>query len=212
MISRSNNIRSTHTAKGFSLIEVMVALALLAGALLGVAYMQNFSLQYGQESYHRSQIMTSANELIDGMRAMQIAPDDGTGNHTQYIDTITAGEATAGCDDTLSTARNDLICFAQEVSTNLPFGTVEVVVNPSDARFFDISVFWSDRGLSEQAGYSDADQTESSVNLNNKTDCDNATNRIWSDVLSWPFNNGPDADICMVAHTWSVQILNTSTL
>lgn len=206
------NLQIKNTSDGFSLIEVMVALALLAGGLLGVAYMQNFSLQYGQESYHRSQIMTSANELIDGMRAMQIAPDDGTGNHTQYINTITTGEATAGCDETLSTARNDFICFAQEVSNNLPFGTVQIAVNAGDARFFDISVFWSDRGLSEQAGYSDEDQAEGSVNLNNKADCDNATNRIWSDVLSWPFNNGPDADICMVMHTWSVQILNTATL
>ncbi|MGI9317712.1 MAG: type IV pilus modification protein PilV [bacterium] len=209
---RSNNTKPHKSSGGFSLIEVMVALALLAGGLLGVAYMQNFSLQYGQESYHRSQIMTSANELIDGMRAMQIAPDDGTVNYLNYTNTITAGEASAGCDETLSSARNDLICFSQGVSANLPFGTMQVAVNAGDARFFDISIFWADRGLSEQAGYSDADQAESAVNLNNKTDCDNATNRLWSDVLTWPFGNGPDSDLCMIAHTWSVQILNPATL
>lgn len=215
---RNKKLMTIESSKGFSLIEVMVALALLAGGLLGVAYMQNFSLQYGQESYHRSQIMTSANELIDGMRAMQIAPDDGTGNHTQYISNITPAEATAGCDETASSARNDFICFARAVATNLPFGTVRIAVNAGDARFMDISVFWSDRGLSEQAGYSDADITEGSVNLNNPTDCNNATNRFWSGntapALDWPFTDapGPDADICMVFHTWSVQILNTATL
>ncbi len=212
MSAKLNKLQKISASRGFSLIEVMVALVLLAGGLLGVAYMQNFSLRFGQESYHRSQIMVSANELIDGMRAMQIAPDDGSGNHLFYTAAITGAEATAGCDETLSTARNDVICFNQEISQNLPFGTAQVAVNAGDARFIDIMVFWSDRGMSEQAGYSDASQAESAVNLNNKTDCDNATNRIWSDALTWPFGNGPTSELCMVSHTWSVQILNPTTL
>ena len=156
---------------GFSLIELMVAFVLLSGGLLSAAYMQNFSLQFGQESYHRSQIMTSANELIDSMRAKQISSDDGSAEVVSYTNAVLSSDAVIGCDPSLSTVRNDIICYAQKVSQNLPYGTTQVAVNTIDNRFFDVSVFWSDRGLSEQAGYSDASVAENSVNLNSKASC-----------------------------------------
>lgn len=211
-MSNFNKFNSANSCEGFSLIEVMVALVLLLGGLVSVAYMQNFSLQFGQESYHRSQIVVSANELIDSMRAKQISSDDGDAEVLDYTNAILPADVAAGCNPALSTARNDIICYAQEVSQNLPYGTTQVAVNAGDNRFFDISVFWSDRGLSEQAAFSDASVAESSVNLNTKADCNGAVNRIWSDVLTWPFGNQPDNDLCMVAHSWSVQILNTTTL
>ncbi len=208
----SCHIKPVSPSSGFSLVEVMVALVLLSGGLLSVAYLQNFALQFGQESYHRSQIIVSANEIIDSMRAKQISSDDGGAEVTAYTSPILPADIVTGCDPALSTPRNDIICYALEVSRNLPYGTVQIAVNATDIRFFDISVFWSDRGLSEQAGYSDATVAETSVNLNSKPDCNNAVNRIWSDALTWPFGNGPTNEQCMMAHTWSVQILNTSTI
>jgi len=201
---------------GFSLIEVMISLVLLSGGLLGAAYMQTFSVQYGQESYHRSQTMVSASQLMEGMRAMQVAADDTAGNRSQYTAAVSTSEAAAGCDPTLSTPRGDLICFQEEVARSLPYGTATVAINAADNRYFDITVYWADRGLSEQAGFSEAATDDTSVNLNNEADCNAAENRVWSSDgnLLWPFsgNPGPTTDICLVSHSWSVQVLDTSSL
>jgi type IV pilus assembly protein PilV len=199
---------------GFSIIEVMVAMILLAGGLMGVAYMQNYSLRYGQESYHRSQIMVNASEVIDSMRSFQISPDDGTTDYTTYTATPSSTEMAAGCNPTLSTPRNDTICFFQQIANNLPFGTAQIGVQAVDAdtSLFTVSVFWADRGLTEQADLSDAEQSGSQINLSSQSDCAAAENRAWSGTLSFPLDNGPSSPQCLVAHTWSVQILNTDSL
>jgi type IV pilus assembly protein PilV len=211
---RGTVLRGLSRAAGFSLVEVMVALVLLAGGLMGVAYMQNFSLRYGQESYHRSQIMVSAGEIIDSMRIHQIAADDGTDDYTAYTDTVTSTEAAGGCDPALSSPRNDTICFYQHIADNLPFGTARIAVQAADNSLFDISVFWSDRGLSQQADLSDAEQSDSEINLATQGSCEAAENRIWSAdaALSFPFDNGPSTPQCLSSHTWTVQILNSDAL
>ena len=199
---------------GFSIIEVMVAMILLAGGLMGVAYMQNYSLRYGQESYHRSQIMFNASEVIDSMRSYQISPDDGSLDYTAYTNTPTSTEMAAGCNPALSTPRNDTICFYEQIANNLPFGTAQIGVQVIDAdtSLFNVNIFWADRGLAEQADLSDADQSGSEINLASQGDCEASENRAWSGSLSFPLDNGPSSPQCMVAHTWSVQILNASTL
>lgn len=209
-ISNRLQIRSS----GFSLVEVMVSFTLLAGGLAGVAYMQNLSMQFGQESYNRSQILVSANELIDGMRALRIAANNDDTVTAEY--TADLEPADQPCNPNLATPRNDLICFNQEVAKNLPYGTTSVSVNPDDDSYFDIRVFWSDRGLTEQAGFSNADISRADVNLNNEPDCNAATNRIWSSPPDITFQTGngppPNKHLCMIQHTWSVRILDPSVL
>lgn len=192
------------------MVEVMVALVLLAAGLLGAAYMQNYSLRFGQESYHRSQLMVGARELIDSMRTFHISPDDGSGDEVQYTTPVSAAEAAAGCDPTASTPRNDTICFYQNLANSLPFGTANIAVQAVDANtsLFNVSVFWSDRGLTAQSDLSDANQTASDINLATQGDCNAEDNRRWSNGLAWPFGNGPDTPTCLMSHTWSVQILN----
>ena len=199
---------------GFSMIEVMVALILLAAGLLGAAYMQNYSLRFGQESYHRSQLMVNGSELIDSMRAFQISPDDGSGDHTLYTDAVTSGEVAVGCNPNTSTPRNDTICFFQRIADSLPFGTADISVQVVDAdtSLFNVSVFWADRGLTEQSDLSDEEQNASEINLATQAACDAAENRAWSAGLTWPFDNGPTSPTCLVSHTWSVQILNSADI
>ena len=56
-------------AQGMSLIEVMVAVMVLAVGLLGVAAMQALALRGGQGSLESSQAVMSANSIIEAMRA-----------------------------------------------------------------------------------------------------------------------------------------------
>jgi type IV pilus assembly protein PilV len=54
--------------QGSSLLEVMVALLVLAVGLLGVLAMQVRSNQYGQSSYYYAQAVFLANDIADAMR------------------------------------------------------------------------------------------------------------------------------------------------
>lgn len=55
--------------KGFTLIEVMIAVLILGIGLLGLAGMQATSLRNNHQSYLRSQATMFTHELIDRMRA-----------------------------------------------------------------------------------------------------------------------------------------------
>jgi type IV pilus assembly protein PilV len=54
---------------GFSLLEVMIALIVLAVGLLGLAAMQSFSLRYNNQSYQRSQATAAIADIVDRMRS-----------------------------------------------------------------------------------------------------------------------------------------------
>ena len=54
---------------GFNLLEVLIALVVLAIGLLGLAALQNFSLQFNTQSYQRTQAIMLVDEMIERMRA-----------------------------------------------------------------------------------------------------------------------------------------------
>jgi type IV pilus assembly protein PilV len=55
--------------RGFSLIEVMIAILVLAFGMLGVAAMQAVSLKNSQSSFERSQAVLETYTIVDAMRA-----------------------------------------------------------------------------------------------------------------------------------------------
>jgi type IV pilus assembly protein PilV len=62
-ITRINNYRN-----GFSLIEILVSVFILAVGLLGVASMQIVSMKMNQGAYHQSQANILANNIFDRIR------------------------------------------------------------------------------------------------------------------------------------------------
>ncbi len=57
------------TNTGFTLIEVLIAMLVLAVGLLGLAGLQATSLRNNQSAYNRSQATQLAYDLADRMRA-----------------------------------------------------------------------------------------------------------------------------------------------
>lgn len=55
--------------RGFSLIEVLVALLVLAIGLLGLAALQATSLSFNADSYSRTQVTLLVYDIVDKMRA-----------------------------------------------------------------------------------------------------------------------------------------------
>lgn len=67
-------------SRGFSLLEVMIALLVLSIGLLGIAGLQVFSLKYNHQSYERTQATLLINEIVDRMRANREAVETGLYN------------------------------------------------------------------------------------------------------------------------------------
>lgn len=65
--------------RGFTLIEVLVALLVLSIGLLGLAALQNTALQFNTDSYQRTQATLLVYDILDRMRANSSAVS--TGNY-----------------------------------------------------------------------------------------------------------------------------------
>lgn len=78
-------------AQGMSLIEVLVAVLVLAVGLLGVAAMQALALRGGQGSLESSQAVMSANSIIEAMRANRVNASNYNIGKTCSVASVGAG-------------------------------------------------------------------------------------------------------------------------
>lgn len=62
-----------HRAAGFSMIEVLIALLVLALGLLGFALLQTLNLRFTQSANYRTQATNLAYEMLDLMRSNRLA-------------------------------------------------------------------------------------------------------------------------------------------
>jgi len=73
--TQTRTCRIPPTCRGFTLIEILVALLVLSLGLIGLAMLQATGLRYNNESYMRSQATILAYDIIDRMRANKSAAD-----------------------------------------------------------------------------------------------------------------------------------------
>lgn len=70
------SVLESRATRGFSLIEVMVALVILALGLLGFGLLQTMNLRYTQSADYRTRATDLAYELLDQMRANKMSADE----------------------------------------------------------------------------------------------------------------------------------------
>ena len=125
---------------GFTLIEVLIAMLVLAVGLLGLAGLQATGLKNNQSAYNRSQATQLAYDLADRMRA-NVA---GKASYTAILPSSATAKTncltTTGCTPA-DLAQNDLFEWNSAVSNNLPsgIGTIAIAAN-----IFTISITWDD--------------------------------------------------------------------
>jgi type IV pilus assembly protein PilV len=81
----TNSSAAAIPQRGFSLIEVLIALLVLSVGLLGLAMLQIQGFRFNTNSYQRTQATMLANDIIDRIRANKAGSDAGA-----YCLTITA--------------------------------------------------------------------------------------------------------------------------
>lgn len=118
---------------GFSLIEVLIALLVLALGLLGLAFLQVLNVRYTNSAEHRTMATNLATEVIDMMRSNP--------RHLVVYNRLDkasfAGVAVpaGGCNkvgDTEATAQNNIARWRCDVVSQLPGGVGNVAVAGND--------------------------------------------------------------------------------
>lgn len=128
---------------GFSLLEVLITIFILAIGLLGLVALQTTSLKNNHSAQHRTSAIVLAYDIIDRMRLNK------TANYT-----LNMGAAPAA--GTLKD--NDLTAWINDLSTSLPAGDGSVAIA---GNIVTIVVQWDDsRGTSGGATHSFTVSTE----------------------------------------------------
>jgi len=119
---------------GFSLIEVLVALVVLAFGLLGVAAIQINALKTNHSAAQRSQATMLANLMLDAMRANDTAARDGRYNLPKSCGIPSA---------TGSLVANDRKYWMEKLHEQLGIGTCGAI-NCASNGVCTIEIEWND--------------------------------------------------------------------
>ena len=145
--------------KGFTLMEVLVALAVLSIGLLGMAGMQLFSLSSNRDAYMRTQATYFAYDMVDKIRANRdVALIGGYNSALGAIPAFINCQTTTATCSPVQLANFDLLqwkcalgsfagnvaCVApHNLTTILPGGDGSVTRVGND---FTVTVRWTERG------------------------------------------------------------------
>ncbi len=83
-----------HAQQGVSLIEVLVALFVLAFGMLGIAGMQTMAMKANQSAFERNAAVISAGSIVERMRSNQAAARTGGYNRSMPTGACTAPSGT----------------------------------------------------------------------------------------------------------------------
>jgi len=140
---QARKFQTLQESQGFTLIEVLVAMLIIAIGILGIAALQYKGLQYNQDAYFRTQVNFLAYDIADRMRLNKANAASYASNLSNY--TVPATRP-GGCTQTGSSAigaSNDLACWKQELYDALPPGSIADI--SSSGGQYTISISWTDR-------------------------------------------------------------------
>ena len=134
---------------GFSMVEVMVALVVLAIGLLGIAALYLNSLQSGRTAIYRTQAINFAADLADRIRMNRTAQAAYNADFDDEPAPVGACATTGGCSDA-DLAATDVAAWKAEIAEQLPNGEGQVVVTapvgPGEPASYAVTIRWAEVG------------------------------------------------------------------
>ena len=135
--------------RGVGLIEVLIAVLVMAVGMLGIAAMQATALRNSQSALERSQAVVQTYSIIDAMRANR---DSALAN--EYVMAMTCTAPAAGA--TLATKDKNTWITSLKADHNLGATACGRITRNGD--IFSITVQWDDSRGGTQGATGDADQ------------------------------------------------------
>ena len=132
-------------ASGFSMIEVLIALLVLAFGLLGFALLQTLNLRYTQSSNYRTVATNLAYDLLDQMRASRLTTQRYTAA-TFAAGSVTATACSRPTGAGVTEAQNITRWQCQVVSALGPQAAANVTYMPgTSSGIARVSITWGER-------------------------------------------------------------------
>lgn len=129
-------------ASGFSLIEVLITLVVLAVGLLGLAMLQTMNLRYTKSAEQRTRAVNLASELLDTIRANRSQAADYVMDAASFSSVTVPKPAGCGA-QTMLTAANNKTRWQCEVREALgPQATADVTMPAAGT--IKVVVTWDD--------------------------------------------------------------------
>ena len=133
--------QATNRERGFSLVEVLIALVIMSVGMLGIAGLYVQSLQAGRTSMLRHNAVTLAGDVADRIRANPragIVYQDSAGEDKDCVDNGT------DCNES-DMAEHDIFLWKAQAGDTLPAGDVDITfddtVFPNE---YTINVNWTE--------------------------------------------------------------------
>jgi type IV pilus assembly protein PilV len=141
--------RPTGAQRGFTMVEVLVALVVLAIGLLGIAALYMDSLRAGRSAIYRTQAVNFGADIADRIRANRLGLGDYATLFGDVVIFDPACESVAGCAPT-AMAATDLSRWKDTIAALLPEGQGQVAVTlplvAGDPALYVITIRWTELG------------------------------------------------------------------
>lgn len=133
---------SRNRPRGFTLIEVLIALIVLSVGMLGIAGLYVYGMQAGRSSLFRHQAVTLAGDVAERIRANPTAGATYMGGGANNRCVVSG----AGCLPA-EMAASDILLWKQQAVDTLPNGDVTIVYNNAAVpSVYQITVSWDEAG------------------------------------------------------------------
>jgi len=123
--------------RGFTLLEVLVTLIVMAFGLLGIAGIIANGMKVTHSAYGRSQASWLANDIIDRMRGNRATAEAADLPYNIAVDGV------LDMTDTTTVPKEDLVAWREALAEALPSGTGGVNVDTAN-RKVTVTIQWDD--------------------------------------------------------------------
>lgn len=141
--------RAAQSQRGFSLVEVLIALVIMSIGMLGIAGLYVQSMQAGRTSMLRHHAVTLAGDVADRIRANPRAAIayEGPGLDGGCISGVIS------CDE-VGMAGHDIMLWQEQAVDTLPSGAVTITFDDSGVPpLYTINVTWDEPGAITPPSY-----------------------------------------------------------